>query len=65
MVLEFLGPCIPDVFGWQYPERLWGALAKTAVQQALTGLAYLHKHDIGHGGSIIPEPNFRISAHES
>ncbi|CAO2651848.1 Nn.00g001310.m01.CDS01 [Neocucurbitaria sp. VM-36] len=30
-------------------ERLPGTLAKTSMQQALIGLAYLHKYNIGHG----------------
>ena len=52
LVLEVLGPSISDIvqdrFGY---GRLPGRLAKTSVRHALTGLAYLHEHDIGHGGT--------------
>jgi serine/threonine-protein kinase SRPK3 len=53
-VLEFLGPSITDVLERYFSYgRLPGPLAKSSVQQALNGLAYLHKHDIGHGGMAI------------
>jgi serine/threonine-protein kinase SRPK3 len=60
LVLEFLGPSISDVLDMRFnDERLPGTLAKTSVQQALAGLAYLHKHKIGHGGTpsteLVPE----------
>jgi serine/threonine-protein kinase SRPK3 len=60
LVLEFLGPSISDVLDMRFnDERLPGSLAKTSVQQALAGLAYLHKHKIGHGGTanteLVPE----------
>jgi serine/threonine protein kinase len=52
LVLEFLGPSITDVLDVGFnDERLPGKLAKTSVQQALAGLAFLHKHNIGHGGT--------------
>jgi serine/threonine-protein kinase SRPK3 len=51
LVLEFLGPSVTDVLDQRFnDERLPGTLAKISVQQALVGLAYLHKHNIGHGG---------------
>ncbi|KAF2875293.1 kinase-like domain-containing protein [Massariosphaeria phaeospora] len=50
LVLEFLGPSVPDVLDMRFnDERLPGTLAKTSVQQSLAGLAYLHKYNIGHG----------------
>ncbi|KAL6710042.1 hypothetical protein ACN47E_009833 [Coniothyrium glycines] len=50
LVLEFLGPSITDVLDMRFSdERLPGTLAKLSVQQALVGLAFLHKHGIGHG----------------
>jgi serine/threonine-protein kinase SRPK3 len=52
LVLEFLGPSVADVVDMVFEdERLPGTLAKSCVQQALVGLAYLHKYDIGHGGT--------------
>jgi serine/threonine-protein kinase SRPK3 len=53
LVLEFLGPSVSDVL-----ERIWGdpklpgPIAKAVMHQALEGLAYLHKHNIGHGGTV-------------
>lgn len=55
LVLELLGPTISDIIDTLVDERLPGALAKSSVHQALNGLAYLHKHNIGHGGSISVE----------
>ncbi|KAF2492953.1 kinase-like protein [Lophium mytilinum] len=50
LVLEFLGPSITDVLEVRFhDERLPGTLAKMSAQQALIGLAYLHKYGIGHG----------------
>ncbi|OAK93702.1 kinase-like protein [Phaeosphaeriaceae sp. SRC1lsM3a] len=49
-VLEFLGPSVTDVLEMRFAdERLPARLAKSSAQQALAGLAYLHKHKIGHG----------------
>jgi serine/threonine-protein kinase SRPK3 len=56
LVLEFLGPNVTDVLEMRFnDERLPGTLAKKSVRQALIGLAYLHKHKIGHGGAAIVE----------
>jgi serine/threonine-protein kinase SRPK3 len=53
LVLEFLGPSVTDVLDVRFnDERLPGTLARTIAQQALVGLAYLHKHNIGHGGTV-------------
>ncbi|KAH8730405.1 kinase-like domain-containing protein [Phaeosphaeriaceae sp. PMI808] len=50
LVLDFLGPSIADVLDMRFnDERLPGKLAKTSVEQALVGLAFLHKHNFGHG----------------
>ncbi|RMZ71439.1 CMGC SRPK kinase [Pyrenophora seminiperda CCB06] len=54
LVLEFLGPSVTDVIDSWFPckyVRLLGSLAKTSIQHALVGLAYLHKHNIAHGGT--------------
>lgn len=52
-VLEFLGPSVTDVLEMRFAdERLPARLAKSSAQQALAGLAYLHKHKIGHGGKV-------------
>jgi serine/threonine-protein kinase SRPK3 len=52
LVLEFLGPSVSDVLEgvWGDP-KLPGPIAKAVMHQALEGLAYLHKHNIGHGGT--------------
>lgn len=51
LVLELLGPSITDVVETRFnDERLPGSLARASVQQAFLGLAYLHKHNIIHGG---------------
>jgi serine/threonine-protein kinase SRPK3 len=56
LVLEFLGPSVADLLDVRFDdERLPGTLAKTSVQQALAGLAYLHKYNIGHGGTASGE----------
>jgi serine/threonine-protein kinase SRPK3 len=53
LVLELLGPSISDVVGLSCDSRrLLGKTAKATVQQALAGLAFLHKHGIAHGGTI-------------
>jgi serine/threonine-protein kinase SRPK3 len=52
LVLEFLGPSVTEVVDQRFKdERLPGTLAKRSAQQALVGLAYLHKYNIGHGGT--------------
>jgi serine/threonine-protein kinase SRPK3 len=57
LVLEFLGPSVSDVVSMRFIDRrLRGKLAKTTAQQALVGLAFLHKHGIGHGGTVRIEP---------
>jgi len=56
LVLEFLGPSVTNILDMRFnDERLPGTLAKTSVQQALVGLAYLHKYNIGHGGTASVE----------
>ena len=56
LVLEFLGPSITDVLDMRFgDERLPGALARIVARQAVVGLAYLHKYDIGHGGRASAE----------
>jgi serine/threonine-protein kinase SRPK3 len=51
LVLEFLGPSVTDVLDTRFGnERLLGKLAESSVQQALVGLAFLHRYNIGHGG---------------
>jgi serine/threonine-protein kinase SRPK3 len=53
LVVEFLGPSVADVLDMRFDgERLPGELAKTTMQQALVGLAFIHKHGIGRGGKI-------------
>lgn len=70
LVLEFLGPSVTDVLDMRFnDERLPGTLAKASMQQALVGLTYLHKYNIGHGGTsivnrIVDTPlTYRRSAH--
>jgi serine/threonine-protein kinase SRPK3 len=51
LVLEFLGPSVSDVLErYVMDPKFPGPIAKATMHQALEGLAYLHKHDIGHGG---------------
>jgi serine/threonine protein kinase len=53
LVLEFLGPSVPDLLDRRIPdERLPGKLAKSIAKQALLALDYLHEQEIGHGGRI-------------
>lgn len=53
LVLEFLGPSERNVMENCFKDqRLPGPLAKMTAKQALLGLAYLHKNNIGHGGMI-------------
>ncbi|KAE9994351.1 hypothetical protein EG327_011453 [Venturia inaequalis] len=50
MVLEVLGPSVPDLLDARcHGERLPGKLAKAIAKQALLGLDYLHQQKIGHG----------------
>lgn len=51
LVLEFFGPSVIDVLVRFNDQRLPRTLAKMSVQQALVGLAYLHKYNIGHRGT--------------
>jgi serine/threonine-protein kinase SRPK3 len=61
LVLEFLGPIVTDVLAMRFNDgRLPATLAKTSLQQALVGLAYLHKRKIGHGGTASVEPIMEI-----
>lgn len=53
LVLELLGPCVPDVIESRYPDgRLPGHLAKTIAEQSLRGLKTLHEQGIAHGGRL-------------
>jgi serine/threonine-protein kinase SRPK3 len=52
LVLEFLGPSVADFLGkYVMDPKFPGPIAKRVMHQALEGLAYLHKHNIGHGGT--------------
>lgn len=51
LVLELLGPSVPDVIESYYQdERLPAALAKSIARQASQGVAFLNQNGIGHGG---------------
>lgn len=51
LVLELLGPSVPDVINLLYrDERLPAALAKSTARQALLGIDFLAWQKIGHGG---------------
>ncbi|PWY96163.1 serine protein kinase [Aspergillus sclerotioniger CBS 115572] len=50
LVLELLGPSVPDVIESRFRDgRLPGALAKAVTKQALLGLDFLHDQEIAHG----------------
>ncbi|KAK9444563.1 protein kinase-like protein, partial [Metarhizium brunneum] len=50
LVLELLGPCVPDVIESRYSDgRLPGRLAKTIAEQSLRGLTTIHEQGIAHG----------------
>ena len=54
LVLELLGPSVPDVLDARFRgERLPAKLAKTIAKQTLLGLDYLHQQKIGHGGGLV------------
>lgn len=56
LVLELLGPSIPDVLDVRFKhDRLPAKLAKRVAREALLGLDYLHQHGIGHGGMMRKE----------
>jgi len=51
VVLELLGPNVPDVLDYFYnKERLPAGLAKSIAYQTLLGIDFLQKNRIGHGG---------------
>jgi serine/threonine-protein kinase SRPK3 len=53
LVLEYLGPSVAAVVErYVMDPKLPGPIAKATMHQALLGLAYLHKHNIGHGGTL-------------
>lgn len=53
LVLELLGPCVPDVIESRYSDgRLPGRLAKTIAEQSLRGLTTIHEQGIAHGGKL-------------
>ncbi|KAI0502815.1 kinase-like domain-containing protein [Xylaria bambusicola] len=50
LVLELLGPSVPDVIESLYSDgRLPADFAKSTAYQALLGIDYLSSHKIGHG----------------
>ncbi|GAW13039.1 hypothetical protein ANO14919_024170 [Xylariales sp. No.14919] len=50
LVLELLGPSVPDVIESLYSDgRLPAGLAKSTAYQALLGIDFLSSHKIGHG----------------
>ncbi|KAJ0123879.1 hypothetical protein J7T55_012350 [Diaporthe amygdali] len=50
LVLELLGPNVPDLIDWIYTdERLPARLAKSIAHQALLGVGFLSTYEIGHG----------------
>lgn len=53
LVLELLGPCVPDVIESRFPDgRLPSQLAKSIAKQSLKGLRALHAQKIAHGGEF-------------
>lgn len=53
LVLELLGPNVPDLIDSSYSdERLPARLAKSVARQALSGVDFLSIHQIGHGGKF-------------
>jgi serine/threonine-protein kinase SRPK3 len=51
LVLQLLGPSVPDVVLDAYEDdRLPAPIAKSVVRQVLEGLDFLAKLKIGHGG---------------
>lgn len=53
LVLEMLGEDVPNLLERRYDdERLPGNLAKIIAKQALTGLDFLHRNNITHGGQV-------------
>jgi serine/threonine-protein kinase SRPK3 len=53
LVLEFMGPSVSSsIDPYVMDPKLPGPIAKAVMYQALEGLAYLHKHKIGHGGTV-------------
>lgn len=54
LVLELLGPNVPDLIDWIYTdERLPARLAKSIAHQALLGVDFLSTYEIGHGGEFV------------
>ncbi len=55
LVLELLGPNIPDLVGsYLHDERLPAQAARSIACQVLTGVDFLAQLNIGHGGKLIP-----------
>ena len=51
LVLELLEPSVADTIGLYCSDnRLPASLAKSFASQAIQGLDFLARHDIGHGG---------------
>ena len=51
LVFELLGPSVPDAIDARFPDgRLPGKLAKAIAKQVVSGLEFLHREKIGHGG---------------
>ena len=59
LVLELLGPSIPDVRETRFRDgRLPGHVAKAVAKQALLGLDILHDQEIAHGGESSVQVSF-------
>lgn len=53
LVLELLGPSVPDMVEHYSDYRLPGGIAKAIAKQAVSGLDALHQQEIAHGGELI------------
>lgn len=55
LVFELLGPSVPDMIDERFSDgRLPGKLAKTIAKQAVSGVEFLHRENIAHGGGLYP-----------
>lgn len=64
LVLELLGPNVPDLIEYSYrDERFPARLAKSVARQALSAVDFLSTHQIGHGGMFSSQT--LISAHSA
>lgn len=55
LVFELVGPSVADVLHGYFNVRLPGTVAIAGAHQAVSGLEYLHRHGIGHGGVTLPD----------